>query len=57
MLNEIFDEDSAVEYSFTGRETSPKAMVDVPIARAAIGSGNVCSSSKSKQGSRPELPA
>src|SRR5688572_29078372 len=38
MLKEIFADDSAVEYSFTGRETSPKAIVEVPIARAAIDS-------------------
>src|SRR3972149_2480605 len=36
MLNEIFRADSPVEYSFTGRDTSPKAMVEVPMARADI---------------------
>ena len=36
MLKETLRDDSAVEKIFTGRETSPKAMVDVPIARAAI---------------------
>jgi hypothetical protein len=36
MLKEMRRADSPVEYSFTGSETSPNAMVEVPIARAAI---------------------
>jgi hypothetical protein len=36
MLKEMRRDDSPVEYSFTGSDTRPKAMVEEPIARADI---------------------